>query len=109
MKKQALAFCFLLGLALPAQANQIMRMTAACQQSDRVHDFITQEYEEIPFSQGPAVIRLNEEQYAEGNSTIYVNPKTKGFSVVIEFPEDDVACILLMGDDFKPAIQGEGA
>ena len=109
MKKQALAFCFLLGLALPAQANQIMRMTAACQQSDIVADFITEQYMEVPFAEGPSVIRLNETQYAEGLGKIYVNPKTGGFSVVMEFPEDDVACILLMGDDFKPAIQGDGA
>jgi len=108
MKKLALVFSFIAGLTGSAHANQIMLMTAACQQSKIVDEFIRKEYAEIPFANGTGVVRLPEDKYAEGIAHLYVNPKEKGFTVVIEFPVDDVSCIVLMGDDFQPAHQGDG-
>jgi len=108
MKKLALVFAFYLGLTSFAQANQIMLMTAACQQSEIVDEFIKQQYSEIPFADGTAVVRLPEDRYAEGITHLYLNPKDKGFTIVVEFVEDDISCIVLMGDDFQPAYQGDG-
>jgi len=44
MRKSALAFAFLLGLTTSAQANQIMPITAACQQSTTVENIKRGEY-----------------------------------------------------------------
>ena len=109
MKKLAPAFAFLLGLTTSAQANQIMPITAACQQSTAVENFIQDEYQEVPFAQGSGVVRLQGDRYAEGRTKIYLNPEDLGFTVVIEFPQDDVHCIILMGDDFQPVISGDDA
>ena len=108
MKQLALVFSFIAGLTGSAHANQVMLMTAACQQSEIVAEFIQQEYAEIPFANGTGVVSLPEDSYAEGVTHLYVHPEEKGFTVVVEFPEDDVSCIVLMGDDFKPAYQGDG-
>jgi hypothetical protein len=107
--KLALVFSLVMGLALPAHANQILNLTGSCAASEDVHRYLTQEYEEVPFSQGPSVIRLPSGEYAGGIARIYVNPQTRGFTVVTEFVEEGVTCILLMGDDFRPIRQGEGA
>ena len=108
MKQLALVFMFIAGLTGSAHANQVMLMTAACQQSEIVAEFIRKEYAEIPFANGTGIVKLPEDRYATGLTHLYVNPEQKGFTVVIEFPEDDVSCIVLMGDDFQPAHQGDG-
>lgn len=101
MKKLA-SIIALLGLAIPAYANEVIPLTASCKSLGANKEFLTDQYNEHPFAGGPSVIRLMDGKLVEGMGKIYVDPTGKGFTVLIEFVNVNKSCVLLMGDDFQP-------
>lgn len=106
----------LLGLTLAlgsAQAQQEQEqdlqlpLGAICKPIDKVNELVKSYGETALASTESVVTGLNGELY-KGRLVIYVNPETYGNTVVIQFPEDDTACILAMGDLFGPVIQDPG-
>lgn len=104
----------LLGLTLTlglAQAQETERLQfplgATCNSTLDVEEF-TGTYGEKPFASSTAVIQDVNGNIYEGVLVIYVNPKTFGTTVVIEFPQDEMSCILALGEDFGPVIQDPG-
>lgn len=105
MKKLALIIT-LLGLTTIVQANQTVPFVASCKTLDANKEFLEDKYNELPMAGGPSVIRSIQGEFVSGVGKIYVDPKEKGFTVLIEFPEIDRSCVLLMGDDFAPILTG---
>ena len=105
MKKLAL-LATLLGLTATAQANELVTFTASCKTPDANTEFL-KKFNEQPFAGGPSVIRHPNGKFVPGTGIIYVDPKEKGFTVLIEFPEVNKSCVLLMGDDFAPIVGGD--
>lgn len=100
MKKLA-TLALLLGLTNPALGEQVLETIGTCLSVEKAEEFIIGRYNEIPFAGGPGVIRTPR-GFLPGLVKIYVDPAKKGYTIVIEFPEDQTSCMVVMGDDFSP-------
>ena len=49
---------------------------------------------------------LNGTEY-DATMELFVNPQTSSFSIVIYFEDDEMACILTVGKELTPFIQGD--
>mgnify|MGYP000739295799 FL=1 len=78
-----------------------------CDSTADFENFID-EYSEKPFASSNGIVRGINGKLYQGKLLVYVNPETYSTTVAIHFPEDDVTCVLAMGDDFGPAIQDPG-
>lgn len=104
----------LLGLTLTlglAQAQETERsqfpLGATCEATVDLEEFISG-YGEKAFASSDAVIRGIDGKFYEGKLVIYVSPKTFGTTVVVEFPQDEISCILALGENFGPVTQDPG-
>ena len=107
MTKLALVAITLIGLTASAHANELVAFVASCKPLEANKDFLENRYNEYPFAGGPSVIRTTDGEFVPGAGKIYVDPNKKGFTVLMEFPEINKSCVLLMGDDFAPIINGD--
>lgn len=107
MKKLALLVT-LLGLTMSAHANELIPITASCKTIETNKEFLDR-FKEYPFAGGPGVIRMPNGEFVQGIGKIYVDPKEKGFTVLIEFTNLNKSCVLLMGHDFAPLASGDSA
>lgn len=89
------------------QANEMLPLIGSCKSIKDNKQFLEVEYNEYPLAGGPSVVRMSDGALLEGTGKIYVDPKKKGFTFLIEFKQIDKSCVLLMGDDFAPIISGE--
>jgi hypothetical protein len=96
------------GSPVIAQENTMMnmQMIAGCQPTQQMES-LAEQFDEIPFVGGPGVFRRWDGEFADGVLKIYANPATLTFTVVVEFPSDGISCIVLMGDDLQPIVQGQ--
>ena len=76
-----------------------------CDSKEIVYEFLSGEYEEVPFATGPGAIQRPDGAFAQGMYMIWANPQTMSFSITIEF-DDDIVCIMGMGGDLAPASRG---
>lgn len=103
----------LLGLTLTlgsaqAQSNPdtlVFPLKTECAPVAEVNEFL-EEYGELPFSVSESVVNSTNGEYYEGYLVIYVNPKTRSTTTVIQFPQDGMACIISMGSNFGPVNRG---
>lgn len=96
----------LLGLTFSSQATEIVPFTASCKTPAENTEFLEQRYNELPIAGGPSVIRTVDGKFVSGSTKIFVDPKNKGFTILIEFENINKSCVLLMGDDFAPILTG---
>lgn len=101
----------LLGLTLAsgsAQAQETERLQfplgAMCDPITAVEEFVDK-HGEKSFASSDAVVLGLDGNYYKGKMIIYVNPETFETTTVIEFPQDEISCILAVGQNFGPAIQ----
>lgn len=115
MKKLALIFLMFLGLAGVAQSQQkqddefvlTMPISAPCSPANDAIATLEREHGEQPFAQGVGIIWNSKvREYIEVVTLIFVNPKTFTFTVAYEVPEDNLICILTLGDSFQPVRRG---
>lgn len=103
----------LLGLTLAlgtAQAQdqtdvQVFSNASQCTAIGVIERVVQQEHGEIPFSKSTILLQSSKTaRLFEGNLVIYINPKTKTYTLVVQF-ENKVSCILGAGTDFQPAFE----
>lgn len=112
MKKLALTFLILLGLAGFARAEEepkqeIGRLPTIndCGEWKTVNAILMTEFGEEPFVVADGAVDVivpGSVVRVEHRLVIYVNPDTFSYSIVALFVKDDMACVLSSGVDFRP-------
>ena len=88
--------------AAPAAAQSApMVILADCASISAVRQYV-EEAKEIPFVGGPGMMQRDDQEFAEGVWKIYMNPQTETYSIVIEFPWDNVSCLVGIGAELAP-------
>lgn len=82
-----------------------MQMVTDCENATSLRNYLEFEYGEIPFTSGPGVFRRFDGEFSQGLFRTYVNPETFSFTITVEFLDDNLACIIVMGDNFAPVIR----
>jgi hypothetical protein len=93
------------GLAQAQNQNntQTFSNVSECAPLGVVESTIQEEHGETPFSKSSIFLQSSKTaRLYEGNLVIYVNPKTKTYTLVAQF-DDKISCILGAGTDFVPA------
>lgn len=101
----------LLGLVISvtgvqAQDNQsfVMDMVTDCQSISDLRSYLETEHGEIAFTSAPGVFRRYDGEFSAGLFRTYLNPQTFTFTLTVEFLQDDIACVIAMGEEFAPVI-----
>ena len=99
-----------LGLALaytPVHSQELesknLLTISACATIDTASKSLKEAYGEQPFALGTAYAEVPEFGTIEGVLILTVNPKTRTYTVNIVFEKDNMVCMVLSGDNFKPA------
>lgn len=114
MKKLALIFFMFLGLAGVAQSQQqdndtvlTMPISAPCSPADSAEVELELKHGEYAFAQGNGIVWNSKiQEYIEVTTLIFLNPETFTFTVAFSVDEDDVICIMTLGDQFQPVRRG---
>jgi hypothetical protein len=102
----------LLGLTLiisVAQAQSkndtlVFSNASECKPTGVIEEYVGKEYGEMPFSKSKIILQSSKTtRLFEGDLVIYVNPRSKTYTLVVQF-DDKVSCVLGAGSDFAPAI-----
>ena len=114
MKKAALILCtlgLLFWVALDAvyAEEEIpehfkIPTTMHCGSIDAIYG-VLRKYDEIPFVLGDITIQTPDGKFWSGEMEIIVNPDSGTYSIIGIF-EDEIACIIALGDRFRPAPWG---
>jgi hypothetical protein len=105
----------LLGLTLTlgsAQAqNQNQKLTFSstmeCNVTGVLEKYINEEFGERSFSESKIFLQATKNsRLYEGKLVVYINPETKTYSLMVEFEDDKISCMLGSGVDFAPAKRG---
>ena len=102
----AAAIISLVPTVASAQDFVPMMIMADCANSRTVKQFIYQDLQEIPFSGGWGIMQRDDAQFAEGVWKVYTRPDWGTFTIVIEFPDDGVMCLVGMGNDLNTFSDG---
>jgi hypothetical protein len=62
---------------------------------------------ELPMLRGDVIVQSVNGQEFDVTLEMFVNPNTKNFTLVVYFEDGDMACILTVGDDLTPFVQGD--
>lgn len=103
-----LAFVLLFGvISSPLHAQQALKMTleTECHTVDTVRSYLSEEHGELAFTSAPGIFKRYDGEYSEGLFRTYVNPETFTFTATVEFIDDDIACVIGMGEQFAPVIR----
>jgi hypothetical protein len=108
----------LLGLTLTlgsVQANQtrnnvqVFSNASECTPTGIIEQVVQKEHGEQPFSKSKILLQSSKTaRLYEGNLVIYVNSKTKTYTLVVQF-DDNVSCILGAGGNFAPAFMQQNS
>ena len=103
----------LLGLTLvvtPAIAQQeednglrSLLLAHDCAPAERIINLLREDWGELPFALGTAIVTLENGQQAQGVLMMNVNPSTLSYTINILFLDDGMMCMLVNGEDFQPA------
>ena len=88
------------------QTPDIKKLTLVhdCGLAERVLPFLQKKYGEEPFAFGKAGVALAPGgEPIEGVLLMNVNPKTLTYTINILFPKDKMVCMLVAGNEFRPA------
>lgn len=90
------------GLIHPSIASEIVQFPTHlfCLDQETLTSTIT-EFEEIPFAGGVATREVAGAGMVTNNLVIFVNPKTKTWTIVERFSKD-LYCVISIGDGFRP-------
>jgi len=102
----AAALISLIPTVAAAQNFRPMLMLADCAPSAAIEQFIYQDFGETPFTGGEGIMQRDDALFAGGVWKIYTSPDWSTFTIVIEFPADDVMCLVGMGEDLNTFIDG---
>lgn len=109
MIKLALILSLLLGLTTQVYSQQqdntdkTLLLIHDCAPAERVLPLLREEWGELPFALGTAIVTLKDGREADGVLLMNVNPSTLSYTINILFVDDGMMCMLVNGDDFQPA------
>ena len=91
--------------ASPAQELEFKNLhtVSACASIDKASSSLDRVYGEQPFALGTAYAEVPEYGTIEGVMMLTVNPDTRTYTVNMVFEQDNMVCMILSGDNFKPA------
>lgn len=79
-----------------------------CLPREQLKEILEERYDQEPFVIGLGAVKsATNFQVYQGLMLMYANPKTKSYTIIIYFEEDDVSCVLISGDQFQPAIRDQ--
>ncbi len=85
--------------------DMVVFIEGPCKPTTEMHEFISK-YEEKITMNGRGVIRIVDKA---GNThdvehilNIYVNHKTFAYTIIAEFSQDNISCLVTEGDDLQP-------
>lgn len=97
--------------ATPALAQdsliQTMPMIGECVPTEWLEGYIQGEFAEEGFAQGTSLFKLDAQTEALAQMKLFVNYAAQTFSIVFEFAEDNISCLIATGNDFTPYITGD--
>ena len=102
LKKILASLVLTVGITHPSIASEITQFPTSlmCVDQKGLSQTIT-EFEEISFAGAVGVREVHGVGMVENNIVIFVNPKTKSFTIVERFSKD-LYCILALGEGFRP-------
>ena len=112
MKKLLTALALAVSLAAPTQAQEpemlVFPMGIPCTPpAPEIYDNFEDNMGELPMLRGNIIVgSLNGGEY-DATMELFVNPDNANFSIVIYFEDDEMACILTVGKELTPFIQGD--
>ena len=113
MTRLAALLATVLAIATPAYSQQeydimVFPMAIPCTPpSPDIYQNFEDNTGELPMLRGDAIVGSLDNTDFEVTMEMFVNPNTKNFSIVIYFEQDDMACILTVGKELAPFIQGD--
>lgn len=103
---------FLFALPLHAEENQAPRIFTTlpamvdCGSAENVSTFLEQ-YGEQEMAIGKSIIRTPQGTVLPGDMSFYFNPETTSYSIVVKLIETNMWCIMNLGSEFAPYVDGE--
>jgi hypothetical protein len=92
----------------PQEQMMIMPVTTLCKPTPEAHEWLLQQGER-PFASSDVVVASYLlDEYIAVRMVIWVNPKTYGSTVTFIVEEDNITCVIAMGDNFGPVIVERG-
>ena len=110
MKKLLTSLALAVSLAAPTQAQEMMvfPMAIPCTPpAPELHDNFERNMGELPMLRGTAIVSAIDGTEFDVTMEMFVNPNNKNFSIVLYFDDDAMACILTVGKELTPFIQGD--
>ena len=110
MKKLLTSLALAVSLAAPTQAQEMMvfPMAIPCTPpAPEMYQNFEDNMGELPMLRGEAIVSAIDGKEFNVTLEMFVNPDTKNFSIVVYFDDDAMACILTVGKDLMPFIQGD--
>lgn len=75
-----------------------------CAETEYVENWLSVNSKEVPVVKGNgAIMSLNGEAFA-GIWKVWANPETRSFTILIEFPEDGMTCVVGLGEQLEPDV-----
>ena len=90
------------------QEQAVIKVKVPCNEWKYVAYNLVKEFGEVPVTSGKAVVETDNVTLA-GRIVTFINPESKSFTVLMRIGEgpDSMACVVLAGDKFGPAINPE--
>lgn len=105
LHKLTVALLGLVLVATPLQSQSLrMIIETDCNKISEVRSYLKNQYGEIAFTSAPGIFKRFDGELSEGLFRTYLNPETFTFTLTVEFIEEDIACVIAMGDEFAPVI-----
>tara|TARA_B110000285_G_scaffold109391_1_gene124167 strand:+ start:9257 stop:9631 length:375 start_codon:yes stop_codon:yes gene_type:complete len=94
--------------AMPKDKIYQVPISIPCGSKKLITENLETKFGEIPMAQGKgSTIFLPSTKSVEGILRIWTNPSSWTFTITIESPVSDAMCILNVGTELEPVIQGE--
>lgn len=88
------------------QTNQVhLPVVATCQDINIMRERLASNLKKIPVAESVVIFRLASGNFGEGLFRLYLNQETMEISVTVEFVEDQLSCLMFVGDYFTPVSQ----
>lgn len=105
-----LALAVMSGCSTAANSNpKLLLSKNQCNSFEYIENLLEKEYGELPVAQGSALLdtwNSREFELTEAQALLYLNLKTKTYTLVAYFKRENQSCIVLTGADLAPVPSG---
>jgi hypothetical protein len=105
LKKILASLALTVGIANPSIANEVIKLPTdlVCGSESGISE-VLEKYGEIPFATMTAFREIPGEGFTNNPMVIFVNPKTKTFTI-IERITKNIYCVVSLGDNINPYVE----